>query len=118
MSTDLQQVAAPAAGASRPKSIDSLIARGLLPDWLIRQGIRSLLRARLREQGRGSEAAQARARDAFIEELKASPIAIDTDAVGNDGLLGQQGAAARAEPCKPFTPEQVFSAPHIGSPPA
>jgi len=45
-------------------------------------------------------------------------VAIDTDAVGNGGLLGQQGAAARAEPCKPFTPEQVFSAPHIGSPPA
>jgi cyclopropane-fatty-acyl-phospholipid synthase len=61
-------------------SIDNLIARGLLPDWLMRQGIRSLLRGRLREQSSGGEQAQARAREAFIEELKASPIAIDTDA--------------------------------------
>src|ERR1700722_13661531 len=61
-------------------SIDNLIARGLLPDWLMRQGIRSLLRGRLREQSAGSEQAQVRARAAFIEELKASPIAIDTDA--------------------------------------
>jgi cyclopropane-fatty-acyl-phospholipid synthase len=80
MSTDLQQVAPPAAGATRPMSIDNLLARGLLPDWLIRQGIRSLLRGRLREQSRGTDAARARARQAFIEELKASPIAIDTDA--------------------------------------
>lgn len=80
MSTELQQVAAPAADAMRPMSVDNLIARGLLPDWLIRQGIRSLLRGRLREQSRGTDATQARARLAFIEELKASPIAIDTDA--------------------------------------
>jgi cyclopropane-fatty-acyl-phospholipid synthase len=61
-------------------SVDSLLAMGLLPDWLIRQRIRSLLRARLREQSRGSEQARARARHAFIEQLKASPIAIETDA--------------------------------------
>ena len=72
MSTDLQ--------ASPSMSIDNLMARGLLPDWLIRQGIRRLLRARLREQGRGSAVERARARLAFIEELKASPIAIETDA--------------------------------------
>jgi cyclopropane-fatty-acyl-phospholipid synthase len=80
MSTDLQQVAQPTAGATRPMSVDNLLARGLLPDWLIRQGIRSLLRGRLREQSRGTDAVRARARQAFIEELKASPIAIDTDA--------------------------------------
>jgi len=61
-------------------SLDSLVARGLLPDWLIRQGIRRLLRARLREQGRGTPEQRERARLAFIEELKASPIAIDTAA--------------------------------------
>ena len=31
-------------------TIDSLIAKGLLPDWLIRIGIRRLLRARLRDE--------------------------------------------------------------------
>jgi alpha-galactosidase len=45
-------------------------------------------------------------------------LAVDTGAVGNGGLIGQQGAAVRAQPCKPFAPEQIFSAPHIGSPPA
>ena len=60
--------------------IDNLVARSLLPDWLIRQGIRSLLRGRLREQSSGGEQAQAHAKEAFIEQLKASPIAIDTDA--------------------------------------
>jgi cyclopropane-fatty-acyl-phospholipid synthase len=61
-------------------NIDNLIARGLLPDWLIRQGIRRLLRARLREQGLGSAQQRTEAQRALIEELKASPIAIDTEA--------------------------------------
>ena len=61
-------------------SIDNLLARGLLPDWLIRQGIRRLLRERLRDEGRGSPAERARARRAFIEQLESSPIAIDTGA--------------------------------------
>jgi cyclopropane-fatty-acyl-phospholipid synthase len=61
-------------------TIDSLIARGLLPDWLVRVGIRRLLRDRLREQDRGSREAQARAHADFVEELKRSPIAINAEA--------------------------------------
>ena len=61
-------------------NIDSLIAAGLVPDWLIRVGIRRLLRERLRAENRGSREAQARAHEAFVEELKRSPIAIDTEA--------------------------------------
>src|ERR1700733_10033918 len=81
MATDIQAaIAAQTGSGSRTLSIDNLIARGLLPDWLIRQGIRRLLRSRLREQGRGSDEARARARQDFIEQLKASPIAIDTEA--------------------------------------
>jgi cyclopropane-fatty-acyl-phospholipid synthase len=90
MSTDLQAAAAPVAGAhrvssksrsaARSMSIDNLLARGLLPDWLIRRGIRRLLRQRLRTEGRGSPEERARAQQAFIEQLKASPIAIDTEA--------------------------------------
>jgi cyclopropane-fatty-acyl-phospholipid synthase len=60
--------------------IDGLIARGLLPDWLMRLGIRRLLRERLREQARGTPQARASAQQAFIEDLKASPIAINTEA--------------------------------------
>jgi cyclopropane-fatty-acyl-phospholipid synthase len=81
MTTDTQAaIAAQTGSASRTMSLDNLIARGLLPDWLIRQGIRRLLRSRLREQSRGSAEARARARQDFIEQLKASPIAIDTEA--------------------------------------
>jgi cyclopropane-fatty-acyl-phospholipid synthase len=61
------------------KAID-LAERGLLPDWLIRQGIRRLLRQRLRDEfDHDPEAAGARTQ-ALIDELAASAIAIETDA--------------------------------------
>ena len=44
MSAELQQHAPPGDTRSRSMSIDGLIARGLLPDWIIRLGIRRLLR--------------------------------------------------------------------------
>jgi alpha-galactosidase len=43
-------------------------------------------------------------------------LAVTTTKVGNGGLIGQQGAVVRTEACRPFAPEQIFSAPHIGSP--
>jgi alpha-galactosidase len=45
-------------------------------------------------------------------------LTVDTAKVGNGGLIGQQGAHLRAAPCRAFAPEQVFSAPHRGAPPA
>jgi cyclopropane-fatty-acyl-phospholipid synthase len=61
-------------------NIDSLMARGLLPDWLIRIGIRRLLRERLREEMRGSSEDRFHRHLEFVEELKRSPIAVNTDA--------------------------------------
>jgi cyclopropane-fatty-acyl-phospholipid synthase len=59
---------------------ERLLERDLLPDTLIRAGIRRLVRARLREAAAGGEA-QARARKlAIVEQLRASPIAIHTSA--------------------------------------
>lgn len=55
--------------------IDALLSRDLLPDWLIRAGIRRLLRQRLREIEHPSPATQV-AR--FAEELRAMPIAVNT----------------------------------------
>jgi cyclopropane-fatty-acyl-phospholipid synthase len=66
--------------ASAPLSLERLIAAGLIPDWLIRVGIRRLLRSRLREQRRIDGAAHPQAQAAFVEQLRASPIAIDTAA--------------------------------------
>ena len=59
------------------------LERNLLPDAAVRAGIRHLLRERLRSEAAGGlEAAQARTM-AFLEEMKASPIALNT-AAAND----------------------------------
>jgi len=55
-----------------------LLARDLLPDWVVRIGIRRLLAERLREERRTSEEAQQRHLMRFLAQLKASPIAINT----------------------------------------
>lgn len=53
---------------------EPLLERGVLPDVAIRAGIRSLLRARLREESRLQRA------ERFIEELQRGPIAVHTEA--------------------------------------
>ena len=49
--------------------------QGLLPDALIRAGIRRLCRSRLRELGDGDPAAQARLAESFIASLQAAELA-------------------------------------------
>lgn len=60
--------------------IDALLERNLLPDPLLRFGIRRLLAQRLREEDKGSAEAQRTHLQALIEELRRSPIAIETAA--------------------------------------
>lgn len=55
-----------------------LLERNLVPDALIRHGIRRLLRQRLRDEQCASEEVQQLKLMRFIEQLKASPIAINT----------------------------------------
>ncbi len=57
-----------------------LLERDLLPDWLIRIGIRRLLAARLREESAGGMRAQQDRLRALIADLKRSPIAVETHA--------------------------------------
>ncbi len=57
-----------------------LLERDLVPDALIRRGIRRLLRARLAEEDRGDPEAQQAHLSALIGTLRASPIAIETAA--------------------------------------
>lgn len=60
--------------------LDSLLTRDLFPDPLIRFGIRRLLRQRIREE-KESDVARQRARLLqLVEELRQSPIAIETAA--------------------------------------
>ena len=54
-----------------------LLERDLLPDWLIRVGIRRLLRQRLAEEDRGSLVSQQERLMQFVAQLKASPVAIE-----------------------------------------
>ena len=61
-------------------TIDQLLKRNLLPDRLIRAGIRRLLAQRLREENRGGVEAQQAQLLAMVAELKKSPIAIETKA--------------------------------------
>ncbi|MEP7312158.1 MAG: class I SAM-dependent methyltransferase [Pseudomonadota bacterium] len=58
----------------------NLLERDLVPDRLIRRGIRTLLAQRLRDEDRGDPEAQQAALSRFIDELRASPVAIDTAA--------------------------------------
>ena len=60
--------------------IDALLERNLLPDPLLRFGIRRLLAQRLREEDKGSAEAQRAHLQALIGELRRSPIAIETAA--------------------------------------
>lgn len=60
-----------------------LAERGWLPDWLMRFGIRRLLRARLRlEATFGTEGLDQRHRD-FVAELRESPIALHVDSAND-----------------------------------
>jgi cyclopropane-fatty-acyl-phospholipid synthase len=57
---------------------DKWIEQNKLPDWLLRRGIRKLLRERLREEDKGDPEAQQAHLASLIEGLKTSPIAINT----------------------------------------
>jgi len=61
-------------------TLDRLLEQNLLPDWLVRIGIRRLLRARLREENRGGGEAQQAHLLKLVAELKQLPIAMDTQA--------------------------------------
>ncbi len=63
-----------------PLSVETLLEHDMLPDWLIRIGIRRLLRERLREEDAGDPALQRERLLGFIDELRASPVAIETKA--------------------------------------
>jgi cyclopropane-fatty-acyl-phospholipid synthase len=61
-------------------SLDRLLERDVLPDALLRLGIRRLLRQRLREERRDNVEARLQALQSLVAELRTSPIAIETAA--------------------------------------
>ena len=78
--TSIQPSLAAVPASTPTKALDDLLERDLLPDWLIRVGIRQLLAQRLREENQGDVERQRAHLLEFIPQLKASPLAIATDA--------------------------------------
>lgn len=60
--------------------VDRWLERGLLPDWLIRAGIRRLLRARLRREAAADPELSAERLERWLAACDRSPIAIATGA--------------------------------------
>ncbi|MES2628335.1 MAG: cyclopropane-fatty-acyl-phospholipid synthase family protein [Bacteroidota bacterium] len=56
----------------------SLVEKNLVPDFLIRSGIRKLLKQRLRDESTGNEETQQEKYNDLIDFLKGSPIAVNT----------------------------------------
>lgn len=57
---------------------DSLLEKNKVPDFLIRKGIRQLLKQRLRDENKGSVDAQQQHFMELVRELENSPIAVNT----------------------------------------
>lgn len=62
------------------KPLLELAERGVLPDPLVRLGIRVLCRRRLAKEARREREAQGEYPQRFLEELRRSPVAVDTQA--------------------------------------
>lgn len=60
--------------------IYNALATDLVPEWIIRAGIRRMLAQKLRTESKPTTELQRRALMSFVKELKSSPIAIHTDA--------------------------------------
>ncbi|MEO5922828.1 MAG: cyclopropane-fatty-acyl-phospholipid synthase family protein [Bryobacteraceae bacterium] len=64
----------------KPAWYEALVDRDLVPDALLRAGIRRLIAQRIRQEDKGSPERQQSHLMGYVEELKASPIAIHTPA--------------------------------------
>ncbi|CAL5229419.1 g12740 [Coccomyxa viridis] len=56
----------------------ALVERDVVPDWLIRRGIRYLLSQRVADARKGGPEEQQKRKQAFVDELKSLPIAVQT----------------------------------------
>jgi cyclopropane-fatty-acyl-phospholipid synthase len=79
-SASIEQKLTPAKAGAAARLLESLLEGDLLPDALIRVGIVRLLKQRLREEDPGDVERQRAHLLMFIDQLKAGPLAIDTQA--------------------------------------
>lgn len=64
-------------------NVISLCEHGLVPDWLMRAGMRRLMDERLRKESAGGGLARRQRFEAMIRELEASPIALHTESAND-----------------------------------
>jgi cyclopropane-fatty-acyl-phospholipid synthase len=62
---------------------EPLVEGGLVPDWILRAGIRRLIAQRLRDEDKGDPERQQAHLMRYTDQLRASPIAIDTRAANS-----------------------------------
>jgi cyclopropane-fatty-acyl-phospholipid synthase len=79
-SASLEQKLNTVNASATARLLESLLERDFLPDSLIRVGIRRLLKLRLQEEELGDVEQQQEHLVSFINQLKASPLAIETHA--------------------------------------
>src|SRR6056297_1637002 len=60
--------------------LDNLLARGVLPDFLVRKGVQRLIKKRVKKQNRLSIEDRFDYLQKFIKELREQPIAVETEA--------------------------------------
>lgn len=80
MTASLTQPPAARAEAPDETGLIRLCERGLVPDIVLRAGMRMLMRQRLREAHAHDPEKSVESLAAFVSELRASPIAVDTQA--------------------------------------
>ena len=68
----------PAASHKSTTWLDRALQKGLLPDWMVRLGIRRLLAERLRQEDKGSAEAQQEHLQNYIQVHREGPIAVNT----------------------------------------
>ena len=68
------------AAQSKPAWYEPLVERDFVPDWVLRAGIRRLVAQRLRDEDQGDPERRQAHLLQYVEQLKASPIAIHTPA--------------------------------------
>lgn len=61
-------------------NLDKLLARGTVPDFLLRRGIRRLIKKRIKKQNKLSVEERFEYLNNFIAQLKKQPIAVETEA--------------------------------------
>ena len=66
---------------------EKILASGLVPDFIIRSAIRSQLEEKIGTESRGGYEAASERMNAYLRELRQSPIAIETTAANELGDL-------------------------------